>query len=192
MQLLATIDANEFSNVLAGVLPHASDDDTRPHLGMLCLDVGDGQVAVSATDGHRLCTHRMPGTTNAARRVKLTRRHAVHLLGILDYVPDGAIMEIHVGEGMPVGSVPARIEVRCAHLTMAVEESSESFPPIDKVMPVDEPKAITFLNATYVREALAAFNPGEPVKIELRGELDPVRFSNADGLALVMPLRSPF
>jgi len=205
-----TINGPDLRRALAAVLPAMDADSTRA-LDRLALEIrDDGRLRLAATDGHRLHAVDLYCEREGAepgRKLVLAGASAKALETALKAA--AKVVPPAPGKKKPATAWPVEITEATATLpgsTLALEYSSEVFPPLDKVIPAlpDTPETSTLrVNPQYLAEAAEAAEAVGALGVDVTfsgGALDPVRFDARgpdDGprvgpelVCIVMPMRA--
>ena len=136
-----TIDAAVLADAIRRVWPAASHDETRPHLAGVYLGDHEGKLRTAATNGH--CMSAMPTDVGWADGFILPYHAVPALLRILD---------AHDGD-VEVSPSAAYTRVDVPGVTLWTRMVDESFPPIDRVLPVSDAKTVRVNRAALIESA---------------------------------------
>lgn len=125
------VSARKFGDALAAVRHAVSDDDSRPHLSGVLVELDALNIMrVVATDGHRLVIH-----TSAVDGGERARSLFVPGLALPMLV---ALCGEHIEHVVEVRRQAGYVLATAAATTVAVREIEAQFPPYAKIIPSDD------------------------------------------------------
>lgn len=129
-----TLDACALRAVLARTIPTMSDDDTRPHLAGVQLELdGEGDGCAVSTDGHRLTlTGTVLASPSLATIVPAAAAHAI--ARAMRHARPGTECTLAT-LGSAESAAPSAYRIDCEGSRVQWQRVDEQFPPYVKVIP---------------------------------------------------------
>lgn len=127
-QVCQAVHAGTWRRLVEATRKAVSDDETRPHLSSLLLEVGAGKAAATATDGHRLSRCELQSDEGSEHLAALIPRRGVDAItkAFFDLADDESLSMVVQGPHLFVSAGAVRA---------AVKITDEQFPPWQQVVP---------------------------------------------------------
>ncbi len=168
------LDSSVFNDIVKFVSNFvAKGRNARPILTQILLEVENGQLKATASDGHKLGQIMFNGDwEDGSMIIPLVKRIKVKETSYVIIEDDGKniIFETKVG-------------------SQSYKKTESTFFNYEKTLPTKDPKETFSMRAGNIADALKAFDKNETLDIEYRGELDPLVIKGQSTYVMVLPVR---